>query len=147
MARKPIENIDMLRPTQKAVFSRFFGKRINIYVILFNFILVVLFCVFVRKHDYFSYPFCIVMQSLVRVRVLVRKEKGPYFELALKQTSLDELTNGPKAPKLVLLQSGFIVGLPWDLGEWIWKVGQGLEELTFFGYSTKKGYRTNRAPR
>jgi hypothetical protein len=40
-----------------------------------------------------------------------------------------------------------IVGLPWDLGERIWKVGQGLEELTFFGYFAKKGYRINRAPR
>jgi hypothetical protein len=90
--------------------------------------------------------FCIVMQSLARVKVLTRKEKSHNFELALKQTNLDELTNGPKAPKLVLLQFGFIVGLPWDLGEWIWKVGQGLEELTFFGYLAKRGYRINRAP-
>jgi hypothetical protein len=30
------------------------------------------------------------------VRVLVRKEEGRNFELALKQTNIDELTNGPK---------------------------------------------------
>jgi hypothetical protein len=44
------------------------------------------------------------------------------------------------------LQLGFIVGLPWDPGEWIWKVGQGLEELTFFGYSAKRGYKTRKVP-
>lgn len=39
-------------------------------------------------------PFCIVTQSLACVKVLVRKGKNHYFELILKQTSLDELTDG-----------------------------------------------------
>jgi len=46
---------------------------------------------------------------------------------------------------MVLFQFWFIVGLPWDLSEWIWKVGQGLKELTFFQYSANRGYMTGKA--
>jgi hypothetical protein len=78
------------------------------------------------------------------VKALVRKEKNQYFEPTLKQTSLNELTNDFKALELVLFQSRFIVGLPWDPSEWIWKAGQGLKELTIFGYLAKIGYRSSR---
>ncbi len=74
----------------------------------------------------------------------MRKEKNQYFEPTLKQTSLNELTNDFKALELVLFQSRFIVGLPWDPSEWIWKAGQGLKELTIFGYLAKIGYRSSR---
>jgi hypothetical protein len=39
MARKPIKNIDLLRPAKRAAFSGFIGKRVNIYVTIFSFIL------------------------------------------------------------------------------------------------------------
>ncbi len=39
MARKPIKNIDLLQLAKRAAFLGFIGKRVNIYVTIFSFIL------------------------------------------------------------------------------------------------------------
>jgi hypothetical protein len=39
MARKPIKNIDLVRHVKGAAFLGFIGKRVNIYVTIFSFIL------------------------------------------------------------------------------------------------------------
>jgi hypothetical protein len=57
-----------------------------------------------------------------------------------------ELPSLTKPHLLWIFQSGFIDGLPWDLGEWHWQASSQMGDFPFFGYSVKGGYRNARKP-
>jgi hypothetical protein len=55
-----------------------------------------------------------------------------------------ELPSLTKFPLLWIFESGFIDGLPWDLGEWHWQASSQMGNSPFYGYSAKRDYRNAR---
>ncbi len=73
------------------------------------------------------------------VRVLAQDDHGTTLRLAK-----DLLPPGKKPPIYWIFESGFISGLPWDPGDWLWQATRNMGDAPFFGYSSKRGYRNAR---
>jgi hypothetical protein len=74
------------------------------------------------------------------IRVLSQERHGALLRVAR------ELPSFTKPPLLWIFESGFIDGLPWDLGEWHWQTSSQMGDSPFFGYFTKQGYRNAKKP-
>jgi hypothetical protein len=73
------------------------------------------------------------------VKVLAQDGHGTTLRLAK-----DLLPPGKKPPIYWIFESGFISGLPWDPGDWLWQSTCNMGDAPFFGYSSKRGYQNAR---
>jgi hypothetical protein len=83
----------------------------------------------------------ILHHNLSLVRVLSQEKHGASLKVAKDPPSVNQ-----KNTTFWIFESGFIENLPWDPGEWHWKEIYPLDNVPFFGYIAKRGYRNAKGP-
>jgi hypothetical protein len=79
--------------------------------------------------------------NLSSVRVLLQERHGASLKVARDPPSINH-----KNTTFWIFESGFIKNLPWDPGEWHWKEIYPHDNMPFFGYTAKRGYRNAKGP-
>jgi hypothetical protein len=70
------------------------------------------------------------------IRILSQEKPGSTLRVAR-----DPPTLGKKLQTYWIFETGFIQELSWDPREWHWRTAPPLGDASFFGYTTKRGYK------
>ncbi len=79
--------------------------------------------------------------NLSLVRVLSQERHDASLKVAGDPPSANH-----RSTTFWIFETGFVENLPWDLGEWHWKEIHPLDNVPFFGYTAKKGYKNTKGP-